>query len=247
MKINDHLYIVGGGDYGYNLSHRLDSNCYVLDTGEELWLIDAGFDGGPRIMENIRADGLDPFNITRIFITHYHADHAGALAYWRDTINDHLLVQISELAAPTVRAADEDAIGLTWAKSFGFYPADFIWKPCEVDVEMKHAQVFKSGDFELKAILTPGHCMGHMNFLVTGGGRSYLFSGDHVFWGGKIILQNVPDSNLQDYADSMNRLLDYDFGALMPGHLAFSLEDGKRHVVKAAEQFNKIGLPENLL
>lgn len=247
MKINDHLYIVGGGDYGYNLSAKLDSNCYVLDTGEELWLIDGGFDGGPRIMENIRADGLDPFNITRIFVTHYHADHAGALAFWRSTINDHLQVHISELAAPTVEAGDEDTIGLTWAKSFGFYPKEFAWEPCQVDVPMQHAQTFRSGDFELKAVLTPGHCAGHMNFLVTGNGRSYLFSGDHVFWGGKIILQNVQDSSVQDYADSMNRLLDYDFAALMPGHLNFSLEDGRRHVQAAADQFNKIGLPDNLL
>lgn len=247
MKINEHLYIVGGGDYGYNISNKLDSNCYVIDTGEELWLIDAGFDGGHRIIENIRADGLDPFDITRIFVTHYHADHAGALGYWRKTIVDHVKIQISELAAPAVRAGDEDVIGLTWAKSFGFYPSEFHWEPCEVDVEMTHAQEFRSGDFELRAILTPGHCRGHMNFLVIGGGRSYLFSGDHVFWGGKIILQNVADSSVQEYAESMNLLLQYDFTALMPGHMNFSLENGKRHVLNAAEQFNKIGLPQNLI
>ena len=46
MKINDHLYLVGGGDYGFNLSGRLDANSYIIDTGEGLWMIDAGFDGG---------------------------------------------------------------------------------------------------------------------------------------------------------------------------------------------------------
>jgi hypothetical protein len=50
------MYIVGGGDYGYNLSNKLDSNSYVVDTGEELWLIDAGFDGGDRVLANIKAD-----------------------------------------------------------------------------------------------------------------------------------------------------------------------------------------------
>ncbi len=247
MKINEHLYVVGGGDYGYNLSNRLDSNVFVLDTGDELWMIDAGFDGGDRVLDNIRGDGLDPSKITRLFVTHYHADHAGALAHVREALDDHLQIAISQDAAEAVRTADEDVIGLRWAKSFNFYPPEFEWKPCEIDVELQHSQSFSVGDFELTAIDTRGHCHGHMNFLVTGGGRSYLFSGDHVFWGGKIILQNVADSSVQDYAASMNRLLEYDFQALMPGHLNFSLENGRRHVQQAADQFNRIGLPPSLL
>ncbi|CAB4932671.1 MAG: MBL fold metallo-hydrolase [Actinobacteria bacterium] len=247
MKINEHLYVVGGGDYGYNLSNRLDSNSYVLDVGGELWMIDAGFDGGERVLANIKNDGLDPAAITRIFVTHYHADHAGALAYMRKTIGDHVQIAISELEAPAVREADEETTGLKWAKSFGFYPSDFIWEPCDIDVELTHNQTVKTGDFEITAILTNGHCNGHMNFLVSGEGKSYLFSGDHVFWGGKIILQNVADSSVQDYAASMNKLLEYEFQALMPGHLNFSLENGRRHVQSAADQFNRIGLPPSLL
>lgn len=247
MKINDHLYVVGGGDYGYNLSNKLDSNVYVIDTGDELWMVDAGFDGGDRVLMNMRADGLDLNRVTKLFVTHYHADHAGALAHMREALDDHLEICISERAAPAVRVADEDVIGLTWAKSFGFYPSEFTWEPCDIDIELTHNQATKSGDFELTAIETNGHCNGHMNFLVTGNGSSYLFSGDHVFWGGKIILQNVADSSVQEYAASMNRLLEYDFKALMPGHLNFSLEDGRRHVQKAADQFNRIGLPPSLL
>src|SRR5512139_2833178 len=129
MKINEHLYVVGGGDYGYNLSNRLDSNVYVIDTGDELWMIDAGFDGGDRVVANMRADGLDPSKITRLFVTHYHADHAGALAYMREHLDDHLQIAISERAAPAVREADEEIIGLKWAKSFGFYPSEFTWEP----------------------------------------------------------------------------------------------------------------------
>lgn len=247
MKINEHLYIVGGGDYGFNLSNRLDSNSYVIDTGEELWLIDAGFDGGHRVLENMRSDGLDPANITRLFVTHYHADHAGALSFMRKTLGDHLQIAISSEAAPAVRAGDEEIIGLKWAKSFGFYPSDFVWEPCEVDVDLQHNQSFRSGDFEITAINTNGHCRGHMNFLATGEGGSYLFSGDHVFWGGKIILQNVQDSSVQEYAASMNRLLEYEFSALMPGHLNFSLENGRRHIQSAADAFNRIGLPPSML
>ena len=106
---------------------------------------------------------------------------------------------------------------------------------------------FQVGGLELEAIATPGHCAGHFNLLLRGGDRSCLFSSDHVFWGGKIILQNVHDSSVQEMAASMNRLLDYEFEALLPGHLTISLRNGKRHVQAAADSFNRIGLPPGLL
>jgi hydroxyacylglutathione hydrolase len=86
-----------------------------------------------------------------------------------------------------------------------------------------------------------------MCYLVTSNSRRYLFSGDHVFWGGKVLLQNVADANVQAYAESMNKLLDYEFDSLLPGHLAFSMANGKRHVEVAAQRFNRIGLPDNLV
>jgi hydroxyacylglutathione hydrolase len=247
MRINDHLYLVGGGDYGFNLSGRLDANTYVIDTGEGLWMIDAGFDGGEQVLANIRADGLDPREIVRLFVTHYHADHTGALATVRRGLSPDVQVAVSAQTADSVRAGDEKANGLAWAQSFGFYPPEFVLEPCPVDVDLAPDQTFQAGDFTITAIDTPGHCHGHICYLLTGGDGGYLFTGDHVFWGGKIILQNVEDSSVQDYARSMNKLLEYDFAALLPGHLAFSMKNGKRHIELAATQFNKIGLPANLL
>ena len=80
MRLTDDLYLVGGGDYAFNLSHRLDCHSYVIDAGEELWMIDAGFDGADQVLGNMRVDGLNPDAISRIFVTHYHADHVGCLA-----------------------------------------------------------------------------------------------------------------------------------------------------------------------
>jgi glyoxylase-like metal-dependent hydrolase (beta-lactamase superfamily II) len=247
MRINSYLSCVGGGDYGFNLSGRLDCNSYVIDVGDELWMIDAGFDGGEDVRANMLNDGIDPQRITRLFVTHYHADHAGALAYMRQVLSPRLQIGIAAEVADVVRAGDEEPTGLAWAKGFGFYPDTFTWEPCEIDVEIADGDVVSSGEFSIMAIDTPGHCAGHTCYLLRAPDRSYLFTGDHVFWGGKIILQNVADSSVQDYARSMNRLLEFDFDALMPGHLNFSLSDGKRHVQSAAEQFNRIGLPPGML
>lgn len=246
MKLTDEVYLVGGGDYGFNLSGRLDCHTYVVDGGDgELALIDTGFDGSEEILANIRGDGLDVSRIKQIFITHYHADHAGGCAPMKAATGARLVVPLE--AAPAIRTADSQQTGLDWAASFGFYPADFDWQPCPVDQEYTDGETMKIGSLELEAIATPGHCAGHYCLLLKGRERNYLFSSDLVFWGGAIILQNVADSSVQEYAASMNRVLEYDFDALLPGHGSISLRNGKRHVEMAANDFNRIGLPKSFL
>lgn len=244
MKLTPEVYLVGGGDYSFNMSHRLDCHVYVIKSGDELVLVDAGFDGADEIIQNIEDDGLDPAKISRIFVTHYHADHTGALAQMKRLTG--AAVYVGAEAAPAVRTADADQIGLKWAQQFNFYPPEFVWEPTEIDHEFNDGEKFAVGDLELEAVLTEGHCMGHYCLVLRGGTRSYLFSSDLVFWGGTIILQNVADSNVQQYAASMNKILTYEFDALLPGHACISLRNGRRHVERAAKAFNQIGLPDNL-
>ena len=246
MRLTEDVYLVGGGDYGFNLTHRLDCHVYLIDGGDELALVDAGFGPGTdEILERIREDGFDPARISKIIVTHYHADHAGGCAAMTRATGAKLYA--GKEAAPTIRVADADQIGLNWAKSFGFYPADYEWEPAEVDEEFGDGARIGVGSLVLETIATPGHCRGHYCLRLTGRSRTYLFSSDCVFWGGAIILQNVPDSNIQEYAASCNRLAELDFDALLPGHHLISLQDGRRHAELAAREFNRIGLPRDLL
>ena len=80
-----------------------------------------------------------------------------------------------------------------------------------------------------------------------GGERKYLFGGDLVFWGGKILLQNIYDSKIDVYAESIFKVEKADFEALLPGHLQISLNEGKSHVIQAADAFRKLGVPPNLV
>lgn len=246
MRLTEDVYLVGGGDYGFNLTHRLDSHVYLIDGGSELALVDAGFGPGQaEILDLIRDDGFDPSRISRIFVTHYHADHVGGAAGLVRATEAELWAPVE--AAETIRIADADRIGLTWAQSFGFYPADYRWEPCEVAHAFADHEETSVGELSLKAIATPGHCDGHYVLLLQGRHRSYLFASDLVFWGGAIILQNVPDANVQLYADSMSRVAAVQFDALLPGHHMISLKNGHRHVEAAAADFNRIGLPRDLL
>ncbi len=246
MKLTDDVYLVGGGDYGFNLTHRLDCHVYAIDAGEEIVLVDAGFGPGTdEILDHMRRDSLDPSRVSRIVLTHYHADHAGGSAAMVRATGAELWAPAE--AAETVRTADADQIGLTWAQSFGFYPADYVLEPCSVAHEFQDGERIPAGSLTLEAFSTPGHCHGHYVLRLEGRASSYLFASDLVFWGGAIILQNVPDSNLQEYAASMNRVAAIDFDALLPGHHMISLANGRRHVLTAANDFNRIGLPRDLL
>ena len=246
MKLTDDVYLVGGGDYGFNLTHRLDCHTYLVDGGERARAVDAGFGPGTEeILELIRADGFDPADISTIVITHYHADHVGGAAALRRATGAKVLGGRRGGAVHPCRrrGADRPQLG----EEFGFYPADYEWEPCEVDEEFGDDTRIRVGELELQLVATPGHCMGHYCVRMAGRDRTYLFSSDCVFWGGAIILQNVKDSNVQEYAASCNSIAELEFDALLPGHHLISLRNGRRHAEAAAREFNRIGLPRDLL
>jgi hydroxyacylglutathione hydrolase len=246
MKLTSDVYLVGGGDYGFNLTHRLDCHTYLIDGGSELALIDAGFGPGTdEILDLIRGDGFEPERISKIVVTHYHADHVGGAAAMKRATGARLCAP--EEAAPYIRVADAEQNGLRWAQQFGFYPPDYVWEPAEVEEELRDGSRIQVGELELELVSTPGHCLGHYCVRMVGRDRTYLFASDCVFWGGAIILQNVKDSNLQQYAASCNKIAALEFDALLPGHHLISLRNGRRHAEAAANEFNRIGLPRDLL
>jgi len=187
VKLTDDVYLVAGGDYGFNLTYRLDCHTYLIDGGDELALVDAGFGVDvERILDRIRGDGFDPARITKIVVTHYHADHAGGAAAMKRATGARLYAGVE--AAPTIRVADADQTGLNWAKTFGFYPEDYVWEPAEVEEEFADGSRIQVGNLELELVATPGHCNGHYCVRLVGRDRTYLFTSDCVFWGGAIIL-----------------------------------------------------------
>jgi hydroxyacylglutathione hydrolase len=247
MKLTQDVHVVGGGRTGFGISGALDCHVYLLNGGGELALVDPGL-GLNRdfdlVLDNIRADGLDPKNIRKLILTHYHCDHIGAAAQAQKRLDAE--VYASTLAAPAIRSGDERAVALDVAKAAGFYPADFNLPPCPVDVEVREGDVVRVGDLTLQAWDTPGHCDGHLSFVMTGGDRTYLLGGDLIFWGGKILLQNIHDCRIDAYAASVFKLESVAFDALLPGHQQISLRHGKEHLDAAAKAFRQLGVPPNL-
>ncbi|MGQ9600462.1 MAG: MBL fold metallo-hydrolase, partial [Anaerolineae bacterium] len=156
MRLLERLYLVGSGSWGLNLTDDLDCHVYLLDGGSEAALIDAG--GGRNIdliLKNIEDDGIPLHRVRTLLLTHGHADHAAGAAGLREALG--LQVCAAQELMESLAVGDGWGISLGQAKAAGLYPADFVFRPCHVDVELKDGQTIPVGDCTLKVIETPGH------------------------------------------------------------------------------------------
>jgi hydroxyacylglutathione hydrolase len=249
VRITGEVYVVGGGvTNAFGLSDDPDCHIYLVDGGDEVALIDCGMASGDsleRILGNVRTEGLDPEKISKVIVTHYHMDHAGGAARFRERLGVEVVAPAD--AAPALRTGDERAVALDVAKAAGFYAADYHFQPVEVAREVNEGDRIPVGKLELEVIETPGHCDGHVSLLLRGRERRYLFAGDAVFSGGRVVLQNIHDCSIQKSAASIAKLAQLEFDALLPGHAAICLEGGMRHVAAANAACQSLFVPKNLV
>ena len=245
MKLTEEVYVVAGGMNGLGISNEYDCHVYLIDGGEELALIDAGVGMGvQRILDNVAAAGHKVNNVSRVLLTHAHADHAGGCAELKSTLGISVVVSLEE--ADFLRRADEKELGLAFARSAGWYPPEYRFQPCQVDVELEDGQKIRVGNLQVTAIKTPGHSGGSVCYVMEGKESTYLFTGDTVFLRGLISLLNAPGASVQDYCQSVKKLAGLGVDALLPGHLGFCLGGGQEHIDKAIEAFEGLPVPRSL-
>ena len=236
MKLTDEVYIVGAGDHGIRLTHSSDCAVFLINGGDNhLALIDAGVGADTRaILNNVESDGFDPKNIETVFLTHAHTDHIGGAKDLRDWLNCKIAISSGEAAL--VENAEEEALGLSVAKRAGYYPQEFVVRPCQVDIRVKDGQVFQIGNLTLTAIVVSGHTRAGIIYLLQGKEKRYLFCGDHISYGGLVSLQNYENSgsSIDGYRESGKKLasLNLRVDALLPSHMLFTLNRGQSEVDK---------------
>jgi glyoxylase-like metal-dependent hydrolase (beta-lactamase superfamily II) len=247
MRLSDRIHLVGSGSFGFDLSDPFDCHVYLLDGGEELALVDVGAGmGAEAIIDKVRRQQLDPARIRHLILTHAHGDHAGGAARMRRLL-EAPAVYLSRERAQAIRTGDEHVVSIDVAKRVGIYPESYTLEPCEVDVELAEGDTIAVGDLTLRVLETPGHADGHISLLLEHSGRRSLFAGDAIFHGGKILLQAIHDCRLDAQIATLRKLRDLRIDALFPGHLAFSLEDGQRHVERANAVLDRLLIPEQMV
>lgn len=252
MKVLPNIYLVGSGRNGIFITDDWDCTVWLLDGGSEMALIDCGAGRNiDLILDEIRRDGLDPERITKVLLTHSHADHAGGAAAFRERLG--AAIYIARAGAEDLRTGNEDAVGLTVARSSDYYPQDYRLTPCEVDVELQDGDVVQVGSYELTVLETPGHSQDSICFHGYVDDRNVLWCGDVVQFGdggqfkGMISLIHAPGCSIEDYGRGAKRLAGVPVDALLPGHRLFYLTQGQRQVDAVVQAFEGMPLPKNVL
>ncbi len=244
MQILENVYLVGSGKIG--LSHPFDSHIYLIDGKEELALIDSGAGvDADLVLSNIEKDGFDPERITKIILTHHHADHSGGCQRIKEACSARVGVHREGVAF--LEDGDEEKMGLVVAKRSGLYSPEYTFVPCKVDFQLQDNEVISVGKSRLRAIHTPGHSRDSLCFYMEENSCRVLFSGDVVFFEGKIGLLNRSGSNLDDYRESFPKIASLAFDALLPGHNLFVLRGGMEHVKTAALALQQLSPPPNFI
>lgn len=156
----------------------------VIDTGDDLVLVDTG--SGPSalpeagiLIDNLRREGIQPAEVTVVFLTHGHADHVGGTV----TANGNPLYS----NARYVMSQEEWDFWSDEARVAEAYPdADYRNQqlesfkknllPLEGSIELiaDGAEVVPG----LTAVAAPGHTPGHMGLKVESGGDTLWVLGD---------------------------------------------------------------------
>jgi glyoxylase-like metal-dependent hydrolase (beta-lactamase superfamily II) len=246
MQLTERIHLIGGSEADWAPSDALDSQVYLVDTGDGFACIDSGAGRSlSGIVAEVRASGLVPEQVRWILLTHGHADHSGGAAAWRRAIPG-IKIAASQEVAGWLAVGDEEALSVDRARAAGIYPADYRLEPCEVDFVLHADNVIELGAIRFRVVPTPGHATGHVALVAEIDGAVTAFSGDALFPGGRILLQDIWDCDVQLALRSVERLARHHPERLLAGHLPPILADAGVHVDAALERIARLSVPESI-
>ena len=178
------------------LKNLFDQNTYVLSSDKDAVIIDAGAE----VVDVLNA--VKDKNVRAILITHLHFDHIWNLENY---------LQVFQCNVFICKGAEPRFVLPRFNRSEMLYvPRKFFIEKSRISFISSH---MKFGKIEIFAYFTPGHAADCVSFLW----RRNLFSGDLIFENG-IGRTDLPDSDNEKMAYSLNNLLDIDFDNIFPGH-----------------------------
>jgi len=187
-------------------------SCYLIDTGEGLILIDAGFyQTAYQIVNNIYTLGFDPKNIKKLLLTHAHFDHCGGAGAIRDVSGCEIYLSRDDLFFLTERRDliyHEDEVPE--------FPVDHFYSD-DTPVVL--------GNTVIRTVATPGHTPGttSMFYTIRHGGR-VLTGATHGGIGlngisrGELQCNRLPLSLQDRYIASLKQLLAVHVDVCLPSH-----------------------------
>lgn len=194
------------------------ANVYLLVDGDDLTLVDTGFLGrADRVLEQIEGLGYSPSDVTRIIITHHHADHVGSLAELKRITQAEVIAHPADAPYIDGRLPQPGPARPQWLSDF---LARFSWlwstEPVEVDT------LVNDGDElpilgGIKTLHTPGHTPGSICLYLES--RDLLIAGDLLAnrFGLRLPSRGFTVDTAQE-TQSIKRVASLDFDIICFGH-----------------------------
>jgi len=179
---------------------------YIIGHGDV-----AIIDPGPIMVSHIDAlkTSLKDEKVSHVLVTHNHKDHSPASRI----IADHFGCDIYAYDVGDQQHSSE-------------LSEEGIDKDFKPDVLLKDGDILKGTNWTIEAVHTPGHLSNHLCFALLE--EKALFTGDHIMgWSTTIV--SPPDGNMQDYMDSLEKLIARDDEIYYPTHGTF-IKKPKRFV-----------------
>ena len=180
------------------------------------------------LKSELKKFNITPKNITDVFLTHIHLDHAGA-AGW--LARNGSLIHVHPLGAPHL--SNPEKLLSSAARIYGekMEPlwGDFLPVPDDKISILVDNQMVESHGLRILPLFTPGHATHHICYLV----NDVCFSGDV----GGVRIGNAgtlrvpmppPDFNLEIWRISLEKIFSYSFKAIAPTHFGI-YSDISRH------------------
>ena len=209
MQVLPGVYQVNGSPYGRH------QNGYLIRYNGATILIDSGDMEAstlPEIERNIGRWGIKLADVTHLFVTHAHFDHASHAA---ELQRRGVMIVASAKTAEAMAAGDERCIG---------YALQRVFEPCQVDEIITEGQTFSVGGLPLRCIAVPGHCDDMVMFETVLDDERLWFSGDlfetvHAHRLVELPYTGAPDFCRTSYIASLKRVLGLPVCEhLLPGH-----------------------------
>ena len=155
--------------------HKIDgvrgANCYLISSGPEMVLVDAGMRGSSKIVEKyLKEMGKNLSDIKYIFITHADIDHVGGAAEMKKMTGAKLVIHQAETGVLSGKIRGKHVKG-PLGLLFKLLAPVVRFQPVEPDIVIKENTELAG----FKIIHTPGHTVGSICLFQPG---KVLFAGD---------------------------------------------------------------------